>query len=70
MEEAQQLAPLFPLIAKEAEGTILEVILNLFTAAKWVPIWGPGSPWGPFSDLGSPLGPHFFSRSPFSLIQA
>ena len=30
MEEAQQLAPLFPLIAKEAEGTILEVILNLF----------------------------------------
>ena len=30
MEEAQQLAPLFLPIAKEAEGTILEVILNLF----------------------------------------
>ena len=31
-----------------------------YTAPKWVPIWGPGSPWGPFSDFGSPKGPHFF----------
>ena len=40
------------------------------TAPKWVPIWGPGSPWGPFSVFGSPKGPHFLSRSPFSLFQA
>ena len=29
------------------------------SAPKWVPIWGPGSPWGPFSVFGSPKGPHF-----------
>ena len=39
-----------------------------YTAPKWVPIWGPGSPWRPFSDFGSPKGP--LSRSPFSPFQA
>ena len=43
---------------------------DICTAPKWVPIWGPGSPWGPFSVFGSPKGPHFLSRSPFSLFQA
>ena len=36
-----------------------------YTAPKWVPIWGPGSPWGPFSDFGSPKGPHFFQGPHF-----
>ena len=40
------------------------------SAPKWVPIWGPGSPWGPFSIFGSPKGPHFLQRSPFCLFQA
>ena len=40
-----------------------------YTAPKWVPIWGPGSPWGPISVFGSPKGPHFCSRCPFYLIQ-
>ena len=37
-----------------------------YTAPKWVPIWGPGSPWGPFSEFRSSKGPHVFSRSPLS----
>ena len=35
-----------------------------FSTPTWVPIWGPGSPWGPFSDFGSPLGPHFVFKVP------
>jgi len=43
-------------------------LMNL-TAPTWVPIWGPGSPWGPFSDFGSPLGPHLFFKVPiFSIL--
>ena len=32
------------------------------TEANWVPIWGPGSPWGPFLSFWVPIlfeGPHF-----------
>ena len=28
---------------------------GILTAPTWVPIWGPGSPWGPFPDFGSPF---------------
>ena len=38
------------------------------TAPKWVPIWGPGSPWGPFSVFGSPLGPHRVPLGPHFLF--
>ena len=38
------------------------------TAPKWVPIWGPGSPWGPFSVFGSPLGPHRVTLGPHFLF--
>ena len=54
----------------EARRSILVQVRIRSTAPKWVPIWGPGSPWGPFSVFGSPKGPHFLSRSPFSLFQA
>ena len=45
-------------------------ILNdtISTAPKWVPIWGPGSPWGPFSVFGSPLGPHWIPLGPHFLF--
>ena len=39
---------------------VLQKKIYRTTAPKWVPIWGPGSPWGPFSDFGSPKGPLFF----------
>ena len=44
-------------------------LVYISTAPTWVPIWGPGSPWGPFSDFGSPQGPHFFFKVPiFSIL--
>ena len=42
----------------------LATINAINTAPKWVPIWGPGSPWGPFFRFLVP------KRSPLSPFQA
>ena len=59
-----------PAESQNTNGTGIRFQHSLPTAPKWVPIWGPGSPWGPFSVFGSPKGPHFLSKVPIFLFQA
>ena len=58
----------YPIIADPKREVSMKILYGQFTieltAPTWVPIWGPGSPWGPFSVFGSPKGPHFLSKVP------
>ena len=54
-----------------AKRSLIEDLFLMSTAPKWVPIWGPGSPFGdlgPHGDLFQSLGPHRVPLGPHFLF--